>query len=194
MTAPLDRILPDPAHLSRFDVRVAASAEATWAAVRVVTPAELPVTRLLTYVRAMPGRILGDGHPGPADAADRPIVDQFVEAGFGVLVEEPPRLMIVGAAAQPWRLRGGERVSFAAQEAFVAFHRPDHVRIALSFELDPAPGGGTRLAAETRVTPTDAAAARKFGRYWTAIRLGGAVIRFELLRAVRRRAERTPEA
>jgi hypothetical protein len=61
--------------------------------------------------------------------------------------------------------------------------------MVLSFELLPAEDGGTRLAAETRVTPTDAGAGRAFGRYWTAIRLGGGLIRLELLRGIRRRAE-----
>ena len=188
--APLDVLLREPAHRTRFGTNVAASVEATWAAALAVTPGELPLTRTLSALRSAPARLLRGGHGGPADASNRPIVEQFLAAGFEVLREEPPQLLIVGVGAQPWRLRGGERVRLAGPEAFGAFDRPGHVRIALSFELTRRHDGTTRLATETRVAPTDSAAARAFGRYWHIIRLGGAGIRLELLRGIRRRAER----
>jgi hypothetical protein len=56
------------------------------------------------------------------------------------------------------------------------------------FELE-ALGDGTRLSTETRVQPTDTAA-RAFRPYWWAIRAGSGLIRRDVLRAVRRRAER----
>lgn len=189
VTAPLDAFLPRPAQRTRFELDVAASPEATWGAMRALTPSELPVTRALTALRSAPGRLLSGGHGGPADTPDRPLVEQFVEAGFGVLYEDRPWTLVVGAAGQPWRLRGGERHRLAGPEAFAAFDRPANVRMALSFELTLGDDGGTRLATETRVAPTDAAAARAFGRYWMAIKLGGGAIRLELLRGIRRRAE-----
>lgn len=191
VTAPsrLDAFLPQPAHRSRFHTDVAASFEQTWAAMWAITPRDLPVTRALSAARAAPGRLLGSGHGGPADAPDRPVVEQFVAAGFGILDEDSPRTLVVGAAAQPWRLRGGSRVHLSSPGEFLAFDRPEHVRIALSFELVTSPDGRTRLATETRVTPTDAAAARAFGRYWTVIRLGGHAIRLDLLRGIRHLAE-----
>lgn len=82
-----------------------------------------------------------------------------------------------------------KRLRFAAPEAFVAFDERGHVRIALSFELTPRGDGSTRLATETRVMPSDRDAARAFARYWAIIRLGGDLIRLELLRGIRRRAE-----
>lgn len=74
---------------------------------------------------------------------------------------------------------------------FVAFDRPGHVLIALSFELASLPDGRTRLSTETRVKPTDDAAARAFSRYWAVIHLGGNVIRLDLLRGIRPLAENT---
>ena len=59
----------------------------------------------------------------------------------------------------------------------------------LILQLTPLAGGGTLLAAETRVLATDPAARRAFARYWRLIRAGGGLIRLELLRAVARRAE-----
>src|SRR6478752_7590533 len=68
---------------------------------------------------------------------------------------------------------------------------PGAVRIAMSFELAEAGEGRTRLSTETRVSPTDDAAAGRFRRYWTVVRPGSDVIRLDVLRAVRRRAETT---
>lgn len=188
---PLDAFLPQPTHRTRFHVDVAAPAERTWAAMRAITPRDLPVTRTLSAVRAVPGRLLGGGHGGPADSPDRPVVEQFVAAGFGILEEDAPRTLLVGAGGRPWRLRGGSRVHLPGPGDFVAFDRPGHVLIALSFELASLPDDRTRLSTETRVKPTDDAAARAFGRYWAVIRLGGNVIRLELLRGIRRLAEDT---
>lgn len=191
MTAPLDAVLPDPSHRTRYEVRVAAPPDATWAAMRAVTPAELPLTRVLTALRAAPARVTGGGHDSAVRAPDRPLVDQFIEAGFGVVCDDAPRLMIVAAALQPWRLRGGTRTPLTSAAQLRAFARPDHVVAVMSFELAPDGVGATRLATETRVEPTDAASARSFARYWTLIRLGSDIIRLDLLYGIRRRAQRT---
>lgn len=191
MTAPLDAVLPDFAYRTRNETTVAAPLEATWTAMRTITPADLPLTRTLTAMRGAPGKLLGNDHGGPADAPDRPVVEQFEEAGFNTLSERAPQILLAGTATQPWRLRGADRVKLAGPAEFRAFDRPGYVRIAMSFELTPNGTGGTQLATETRVSPTDAAAARAFSRYWTAIRLGSVAIRLDLLRGIRRRAERT---
>jgi hypothetical protein len=48
---------------------------------------------------------------------------------------------------------------------------------------------GSLPALEHRTQPTDAAARRRFARYWLAIRPGGAFVTRQLLKAVARRAE-----
>lgn len=186
---PLDAFLPAAVHQTRFFTDVAATPAETWKAMLAITPGELPLTRTLSGLRSAPARITRSGRHGPADLPDRPVVEQFVAAGFGVLHEDAPRVLMVGTAAQPWRLRGGARRRFETPEAFLAFHEPGHVRMALSFELTRHGEQGTRLATETRVMPTDPDAARAFARYWTLIRLGSDVIRLELLHGIRRRAE-----
>ena len=60
----------------------------------------------------------------------------------------------------------------------------------MSFRTLPAPGG-TLVCLEHRTRATDAKAARRFARYWLAIRPGGAFVSRQLLRAIARRAERT---
>ena len=53
-----------------------------------------------------------------------------------------------------------------------------------------AEGAGSRLSTETRVVTTDAATRRTFARYWLVVRTGSGLIRREMLRELKRRAER----
>jgi len=187
MDSPLDRVLPQFAHREVHTTTVDASPELVWAALHEVTGSELPVTRLLTALRGLGAR-----------GAGRPVLDRFVAGGFGVVLDEPPRALAIAAAGQPWKLRGGERVALTGRDGEVSdFARPGFVLMAMSFGLVPLGGHGggrTRLSTETRVQPTDAKAARTFRPYWLVIRAGSGVIRHELLRAVRRRAEKAAQA
>jgi hypothetical protein len=183
MDSPLDRVLPQFAHREVHTLVVSASPELVWSALHEVTGKELPVTRLLTAVRGLGAR-----------GAGTPVLDRFVAGGFGVVLDEAPRALAIAAAGQPWKLRGGKRIALPVGDAEVSeFEKPGFVLMAMSFGLEPLGGHGggrTRLSTETRVQPTDAGAARTFRPYWLVIRAGSGVIRHELLRAVKRRAEK----
>jgi hypothetical protein len=187
MDSPLDRVLPQFAHREVHTVVVDAAPELVWAALHDVTGSDLPLTRLLTAVRGLGAR-----------GAGRPVLDRFVAGGFAVVLDEPPRALAIAAAGQPWKLRGGERIALPVGHAEVSeFARPGFVLMAMSFGLEPLGGRGggrTRLSTETRIQPTDAAAARTFRPYWLVIRAGSGVIRHELLRAIKRRAEKAAGA
>jgi hypothetical protein len=187
MDSPLDRVLPHYAHREVHALDVGASPELVWSALHEVTGAELPLTRVLTAVRGLGTR-----------GAGRPVLDRFVAGGFGIVLDEAPRALAIAAAGQPWRLRGGERVALPVGDQEVSeFTRPGFVLMAMSFGLEPlggAGGGRTRLTTETRVQPTDAGSARRFRPYWVVVRAGSGLIRHELLRAVKRRAERAAKA
>jgi len=64
------------------------------------------------------------------------------------------------------------------------------VKIAWTLEVEALEPAVTRLATETRVTATDAAARVKFRRYWRAFAVGILMIRRLLLHGVRREASR----
>jgi hypothetical protein len=185
---PLDAFLPEAALRMVHRIRIAAPPDAVWAAVHEVTGGELLVTRALVGLRALPGRLTGGREPLSV-AAREPVLASFLRRGFVMLAEDAPHSLAAGAAGRPWAVRGGDTTRVADREGFPRFAEPGYVRMALSFELLPD-AGGTALETETRVQPTDAGAARAFGRYWRVIRVGSAPIRHDLLRAVRRRAER----
>jgi hypothetical protein len=97
-----------------------------------------------------------------------------VVAGLGRVLEDVPgEGMVLALRGQLWRPRGGDDGSPAA--AAVADFRIDR--------------GG--LSTETRVHVEDAAARRKFGRYWLVVRPFSGLIRILVLRAAKRRAEAT---
>jgi hypothetical protein len=127
-------------------------------------------------------------------ALHEPVLDRYVARGFGVVLDEAPRALAIAVAGQPWRPRGGKRIALPVDDAEVSeFEKPGFVLTAMSFGLEPLGGHGggrTRLSTETRVQPAGAGAARTLRPYWLVIRAGSGLVRHELLRAVKRRAER----
>jgi hypothetical protein len=95
---------------------------------------------------------------------------------------------VAGAVCQPWQ----PNVTFQAiaPERFADFADPDQVKIAWTLEAEPLAPALTRFATETRVVATDPGARAKFRRYWWAFGAGIVMIRWLLLRAIRREAER----
>jgi hypothetical protein len=108
--------------------------------------------------------------------------------GWGILVEEPGRLLIAGSACQPWQAD----VTFTPipAEEFAGYAEPDRMKIAWTIEVEPLAPDRTRCTTETRAVATDQAARVKFLRYWRRIVFGVVAIRWLLLRGVRREAER----
>jgi hypothetical protein len=170
----IDTVLP------RWDVHeihgadVAASPEATWAALQQVTLRELPVTCLLMTIRSL----------GRSARLDRRFLDA---AGFLTPIDEAPGDRVVGLIGRPWQLRP-RIVPFHGAAEFAAFDQPGYVRVATDLRVVPAPGG-SRFETETRIQATDPGSGRRFTRYWRIVGRGSALIRRDLLRAVRRRAE-----
>jgi hypothetical protein len=114
---------------------------------------------------------------------DAPVVDHL--GSLGVVLEERPGLLVAGVAGRFWKLSGGlERL--AGPEAFRAYNAGGSAKAVVDFVW--ADG---RLATTTRVHVPDPAARRAFRRYWLVVRPFSGAIRLMLLRAVRRRAERS---
>jgi hypothetical protein len=190
MSAVLDDVLPVYRHRERHAVQIAAAPEVVWSALHAVAAGELRLTRLLMGIRALPARLPGARMAPGGLPADRGFIAAFMEDGFRELRVDPPWTLVTGNAGQPWRLRGEESAEIGDLDGLRAFARRGFVLTVTSFELEPL-GDSTRLSTETRVQPTDAAAARAFRPYWWAIRAGSGLIRRDMLHAVRRRAERT---
>jgi hypothetical protein len=144
----------------------------------------LPLVRAIFRLRAA---ILGAAKP-PAHLFARGLVAETTALGWGILAKRPGRELFAGSVTQPWK--GDVVFTPVAPDRFAAFSEPDRVKIVWTLEAEPLGPALTRFRTETRVLATDARARVKFRRYWRWAGLGIVLIRWLLLPALRREAER----
>jgi hypothetical protein len=172
---PLDDFLPVYEFSERHSLAIDAPVARIDAAVRQVSLADMPVARVLWWMRRL-GRTTGDPAT-PFVSADLP----------GIVLEDAPgEGIVLGLTGQFWKIRGGYRDPTRPRttDEFVAYARPDMCKAVIDFRVSPA-----RLSTETRIHVADSGARRRFRRYWLVIRPFSGLIRIVFLRAARRRAE-----
>jgi hypothetical protein len=101
---------------------------------------------------------------------------------------EPNRWFVAGAVCQPWLADVIMTPIPSAQLA--GYSEPEKVKVIWTLEVEPLGEARSRFATETRAVGTDCQAKGKFRRYWHRFGIGMAMIRWLLLPAVRREAER----
>ena len=181
--APLDRFIPEPDIHERFETTVCAPATVVLDAAARFDMQSLTSVRTIIRLREWFMR--------SARHAPRPpqgLLEETRKLGWGLLAEEPGRLVACGARCQPW-LADVKFVAIPPQD-FARYAEPGVVKIAWSLEAIETAPNVTRLAQETRAVATDAVARAKFLRYWRWARFGIVAIRLLMLPAVRREAER----
>lgn len=179
----LTSLIPAYAIQEQHQIQIEAPAEITWDVARAMNLNQSAVVRVLVRTREF---FMG---ASPSDLGTHDgLIEAALKQGWGLLAEEPGRETVVGAITQPWV----GRVVFRplTPQAFVEFREPDFVKIAWSIRVENT-GRGSLLRTETRVQPTDAGAHTKFRRYWSFIMPGVVLIRFALLRMIKREAERS---
>jgi len=180
--ASLDRFIPRYDVRERFETTIRAPAHVV---MEVASSFDMQSPRLARAVFWMREKALG-GHATPRRRQG--ILEETKALGWGLLAQEPGRMVICGARCQPWLAD----VTFSAIEPgeFEDYSEPDQVKIAWTLEAAPLGPDVTRFAQETRAVATDEPARAKFLRYWRWARFGIVAIRLLLLPAVRRTAER----
>ena len=169
--------MPDFQFSERHRTWVDSSPEATLAAAREVSLADMPLARLLMRVRGM--RTLARG----------PLWEQLLAGGFVALGETPRHEVLTGMIGQMWKFSGGHRPKVVSAAEFAAFNQPGYAKAAMNLSVHDV-NGRCELMTETRVFATDAAARRAFSRYWFVVRPGSGIIRRVWLRAAKKRAEK----
>jgi len=89
----LDEVVPEYQFSERHSVRVDATAERVYEAIRDVTPREILFFRTLTAIRRL-GRKTGDSIlDAPPDVA---VIATATRCGFRLLADDPPREIVIG--------------------------------------------------------------------------------------------------
>ena len=185
--SPLDAFLPAWEVREAHRVRVNAPVEVTYAAACELAFEDSPIVRALFAVRTLPSRLSGAAARAP-DAG--PTIDRMISLGWRVLAEEAGRGLIVGTVTQPWKR--SVRFRAIAPEAFAAFADPGYAKIVMSIGAEPLGPESSVFFTETRVATTDESSRARFRPYWALLSPGIVLVRCEMLRLVKRAAERRP--
>jgi hypothetical protein len=180
----LDEFAPAYQFNEFHSLRVNASPERVYAAVKAVTADEILFFQTLTWIRRggrpMPPSILNaPGH--------QPLLDVATRTSFLLLAEDSNREIVLGSAVLV--PRGWRPTRQPTPEDFKSLHAPGFALASMNFLVEPSGVNESLVTTETRVYATDPAAAAKFARYWRVIYPGSALIRRMWLRAIKRHAE-----
>lgn len=180
----IDGFMPLADVTERHETLVHAPVEVVFDVAQHFDLQSIPVIRAIFWLRA---KILGAAPP-PAHLFAKGLVAETTATGWRILAERPGRELVVGSVTRPWKAD----VVFTpvAPDRFTVFSEPDRVKIVWTIEAEPLGPALARFRTETRVLATDAGARAKFLRYWRWAGIGIVLIRWLLLPAVRRAAER----
>src|SRR5437763_542191 len=147
----LDELLPDYDFSERHSRAVDAAPAAALAAVKTVTPSEMPLVRVLFAVRSGPAFVTrGRGLPS---ARGRPLAEQMIEFGFVPLADAEDEL-VLGFVGQPWRLSGGTMPRLRSADEWIAFAEPGYVKAVMNFRAETGDRGCV-LVTQTRIAATE---------------------------------------
>lgn len=179
----LDRFMPTYEVREHHETKVAAPAQVTYAVAR-----ELDLQRSGLVRAIFRGRELLMGSEPTHREQQQDFLTEVLALGWRVLADEPGRELVMGAVTQPWKAN----VEFRglAPEEFAAFNNPGYAKIVWTLAVEPTGRDSSIFRTETRVVTTDPESRRRFRRYWSVLSPGILLIRYEMLRLIRREAGR----
>ncbi len=186
----LDEFVPEFAFRERHSIQIEAPPGRVFEVLTNLTPAQVPFSRFLMGIRALPAILIQREPYGGNDRT--PFLRKPERFGFILLGEEPEREIVVGVVGRFWRPTGGICRELTSPLEFTGFHTPGYVKAGWNFVIEKRESSCV-LRTETRISPTDAAARLRFGFYWTIVRPGSGILRRAILRTVKRLAEKTSQ-
>jgi hypothetical protein len=179
----LDRWLPEFDVSKRHAIRIRAPRDRVFAELLRYDFRTSWSTRFLMALR-------GYGSRARRARAERSatLPESLARFGFTPLEEVPGREMVFGLVGRFWRPNGD--LCTVSADDFPGFREPGFAKAAWNLLLEEDEPGVTRLSTETRVLCLGDAARRRFLLYWRVVEPFSGVIRWSLLRGVRREAEK----
>jgi len=168
----IDSFLPEYDFSETHDIKIRATAENIYRVLNEIDFCESAVIRWLFRLRGMP--------------TEKMTLRGIRRLHFEILGERENQEMLLGLAGRFWKVCGDLQKIDSGN--FREFDKKGFAKAVCNFSLDET-NGETRLTTETRIKCLDAKSRRSFGFYWTFIQPFSALIRKEMLKTVKRKAE-----
>lgn len=187
----LDQFLPQAEFSGEVAVEIHAPASTIYTALNRVTLNDMPIAKWLGNLRYLPSRLTGKAQPDSA-AMGKPFL-QIIQSEGGniILAEAPNREIVFGAIGKFHNLRDQQIVPLRNSDDFERFAQPDYQKMAIALRLLPlSDESGYSLKLVHRTHALSAEARWKFAFYWIAIKSGGNLVSWLMLRAIKSIAEK----
>lgn len=180
----IDAFLPEYEVTEHHHLDIVASAEKVYAAAGELEVSSSKLIRALFALRGLPAFLFSRQ---PREQGLGLNLAGLLKSGFIFLAEAPQQELVLGLVGKFWTTSGCiQRLDAAGFQNFAA---PGFAKAVWNFSLEARSAGITRLHTETRVLCLDAASRRRFRFYWLFIRPFSGLVRMEILRVIKRRAE-----
>ncbi len=160
----------------RHETKIRASRERVYEA---VNEAELTDSWIIWGLFALRGL-------GWSNRAKKLTLREMTGSGFAILGEKANEEILLGLAGKFWTLSGSLQKIDAGN--FKEFGEKAFAKAVWNFSLLET-GGETRLKTETRIRCLDEDSRQSFALYWTVIKPFSGLIRAEMLRIIKEKAE-----
>ena len=160
----------------RHETKIRASAERVFEA---VSTAELTDSWLIRGLFALRGL-------GWSNRSKKLTLREMTKSGFAILGEKPNEEILLGLAGKFWTPTGKLQKVDAGN--FKQFSEKGFAKAVWNFSLDEIKGE-TLLKTETRIRCLDEDSRQSFALYWTVIKPFSGLIRQEMLRIIKDKAE-----
>ena len=167
----IDDFLPKYDFIETHDIKIRASSENVIGTINEIDFCESPIIRTLMFLRRMPGAKMR--------------LRDLRKTNFEILGKRDDELLL-GLAGKLWTLTG--KLQKVNANNFREFDEKGFAKAVWNFSVD-SKGNETRLRTETRVRCLDDESRRSFGFYWTFIQPFSGLIRREMLKIVKKKAE-----
>ncbi len=114
-------------------------------------------------------------------------IEGWKKMGFTVLEQKKDKEIILGLIGQFWKVSG--KIQPCTAEEFTSFNNPDFAKAVWNFEITQQGENQVLLETETRIFCPVETIRKKFGRYWFFIKPFSGIIRTEMLKVIKRKAE-----
>jgi hypothetical protein len=179
----IDSFAPNPDAVETHRINISASPEVVYRALWTADLGGSPAIKILLALRSLPEFAAHPCRPLPQNR--KITLRTLIDAGFGVLAEQPGKEIVLGVSGKFWRPTGN--LSPFNREDFDVPVARGRARAVWNFHVDGA-SGQTTLSTETRVSCGDSGSRRKFRAYWFFVRPFSGLIRRIMLKNVRKAA------